>query len=66
LNNPDIALSYCGLGLVMYNVEEWEYALRCFLMVLLYIYIYILFNYFDFDFNFNFLGKINKRKIIRG
>lgn len=33
LNSPDRALAYCGLGMVLYNVEEWQLSLRCFLKV---------------------------------
>ena len=31
LNSPDRALGYCGLGLVLYNTEEWELSLRAYL-----------------------------------
>lgn len=31
LNSPDRALAYAGLGLIFYNTEEWELALRSFL-----------------------------------
>lgn len=30
-NNPDMALAYCGLGSVLYNMEEYELSLRCYL-----------------------------------
>lgn len=33
-NNPDKALAYCGLGSVFYNTEEYDWALRSFLKVL--------------------------------
>ena len=29
--NPDRALPYCGMGEVLYNAEEYEFAARCFL-----------------------------------
>lgn len=32
-NNPDKAIVYCGLGLIFYNTEEYEWALRSFLKV---------------------------------
>ena len=32
-NSPDKALSFCGLGMVLYNIEEWELSLRSFLKV---------------------------------
>lgn len=31
LSSPDRALPYCGLGMVLYNTEEYEWALRCYL-----------------------------------
>lgn len=34
-NNPDKALAYCGLGSVFYNTEEYEWALRSYLKVIL-------------------------------
>lgn len=30
-NNPDKALAYCGLGSVLFNMEEYEWSLRSFL-----------------------------------
>ena len=33
MNSPDRALSFCGLGMVLYNIEEWELSLRSFLKV---------------------------------
>jgi hypothetical protein len=32
-NNPDRALPFSGLGNVFYNMEEYEMATRCFLLV---------------------------------
>jgi tetratricopeptide (TPR) repeat protein len=29
---PDKAIPYCGMGSVFFNMEEYEMALRCFLM----------------------------------
>lgn len=33
MNSPDRALPFCGLGVVLYNIEEWELSLRSFLKV---------------------------------
>jgi len=30
-NHPDVAFSYCGLGSVMYHIDEPAWALRCYL-----------------------------------
>ena len=32
-NNPDRALAFCGLGSVLYHMEEYKLSARCFLKV---------------------------------
>jgi len=32
-NNPDRALAFCGMGSVLYHMEEYKLGARCFLKV---------------------------------
>ena len=33
VDSPDRALSYCGIGSILYKTHDYKWALRCFLMV---------------------------------